>query len=142
VLNGLPECLKIFTSKKMELLKDFNSVLENVVLKSSDNQSPLLVFTFSDSNERSNGFLNRIFSKNVMAQKDGAVKILNLNPPTEQQIDKILKQILEAESILHISDEKIKDIRVQSNKDLRNAIQTLQFYAAGKKVAQTVQMMQ
>lgn len=32
VINGLPECLKLFSSKKLELLRDFNSVLENVVL--------------------------------------------------------------------------------------------------------------
>jgi DNA polymerase III delta prime subunit len=58
---------------------------------------------------------------------------MSLNPPTEKAIDKTLRQIIDQEEIMGITETKIQEIRAQSNKDLRNAIQTLQFFSAGKK---------
>lgn len=88
VINGLPECLKLYSDNKYKLLRDFNSVLETVV--ADQNRTPLIVFTFSDTNERSNSFLNKIFNEKIMSFKGNKVQILNLNPLTDTNIDKIL----------------------------------------------------
>ena len=48
-------------------------------------------------------------------------------------IDKILKQIIDKEQIRTLGKAVIEEIRSSSNKDLRNSIQTLQFYSAGRK---------
>lgn len=45
-----------------------------------------------------------------------------MNPPTESSIDKVLRMIVEMEEISDMSEEKLKEIRMQSNKDLRNSI--------------------
>ena len=60
IINGIPECLKVFSKQKLILLKDFNSVLERVV--DNPQSTPLIVFTLCDSHERSPAFLSRIFS--------------------------------------------------------------------------------
>ena len=57
--------------------------------------------------------------------------MFNLNPPTERGIDKVLKHIAEQEELC-LADSQLLEIRNQCNKDLRNAIITLQFLAAGK----------
>lgn len=59
--------------------------------------------------------------------------MFNLNPPTERGIDKVLKHIAECEDLC-LSEQQLVEIRNQSNKDLRNAIVTLQFLAAGKSI--------
>jgi DNA polymerase III delta prime subunit len=57
-----------------------------------------------------------------MDRKGEQVQILNINPPTDLSIDKILRHIVEMESIVNLTDDQLIDIRVQCNKDLRNAI--------------------
>jgi DNA polymerase III delta prime subunit len=57
--------------------------------------------------------------------------VFNLNPPTERGIDKVLKMVAEGEQLC-MNDGQLIDIRNQCNRDLRNALVTLQFLAAGR----------
>lgn len=93
----------------------------------------MVVFTFSDPNERSNSFLNKIFSKRILEEKNQSVHVVNINPPTEAKLQKVLKTIVDNEKVYSLGEDVIAQIVHSSNKDLRNAVQTLQFYAAGKK---------
>jgi len=76
------------------LIKDFNDVLEQVVNQTTRNnlKSPLMIFTFSDSNEITKQFLNKLFSRKVMIDfvGSGFVKVHTINPPTDKEIDKVL----------------------------------------------------
>ena len=56
---------------------------------------------------------------------------LNLNPPTERSIDKVLRSVAESEDLL-MSDQQLVEVRCQCNRDLRNALVSLQFLAAGR----------
>lgn len=56
---------------------------------------------------------------------------MQLNPPTDALIDKVLRQIVREESVNHLSDTRLVEIRSQAQRDLRNAIMNLQFSAAG-----------
>ena len=55
---------------------------------------------------------------------------MSLNSITDANIDKVLQRICDCEQI-KIGAMKLEEIRNQSNKDLRNAITTLQFYSIG-----------
>ena len=59
---------------------------------------------------------------------------MQLNPPTDALIDKVLKQIVREESVNHLSDTRLVEIRSQAQRDLRNAIMNLQFSAAGSSM--------
>jgi hypothetical protein len=67
VIDGVPECLKMYTKRKPQLLRDFTEVVELII--SSQYEIPLIIFTFSDSSERCNSFLNKIFGARIMDQK-------------------------------------------------------------------------
>ena len=63
-----------------------------------------------------------------------------LNPPIDKEIDKVLKMIVSYEGLnkRNMTDSRLLEIRTQANRDMRNAIMTLQFESAGrmsKKVA-------
>ena len=60
--------------------------------------------------------------------------MLTINQPTEKQIQAVLKNIVASEQIDsgHINDQHLKEIRMICQRDLRSAIMTLQFKAAGK----------
>jgi DNA polymerase III delta prime subunit len=66
-----------------------------------------------------------------LSTKGESLFVLNLNPPTERGIDKVLKCVAEGEELC-VSDGQLVDIRNQCNRDLRNAMVTLQFMAAGR----------
>ena len=60
---------------------------------------------------------------------------LKLNQPTENEVKRVLTNILECEMgsggvIEHKAT--IDDVKVKANKDMRSAIQLLQFYMGGK----------
>jgi hypothetical protein len=124
VINGFLLCLKLFNPRRYEFIKDFNEALKTIVLAPPQQQTPLLIFTLSDSQERIPSFINKILCKEIMALKGSTVQVFNLNPPTEKAIDKVLKQIAEGEELC-MPDSQLVEIRNQSNKDLRNAIITL-----------------
>ncbi|CDW87611.1 cell cycle checkpoint protein rad17-like [Stylonychia lemnae] len=131
VINGIPECLTMFTPRRFEFIRDFNQAVQNVVF--SQNRTPLIIFTLSEQQERSMSFIVKIFGKEIVQQKDKAVAFFNLNPPTEKGMDKLLKNIAFSENLNQVNERLISEIRDQSNRDLRNAITTLQFKAAGKR---------
>ena len=82
-----------------------------------------LIFVFGDAYERSNAFINKIFAEAVTSHN--AFSKLDLNPPTEKEVLGVLKTIVRAEDISHISDEKITEIKNMADKDLRSAIMAL-----------------
>lgn len=83
-------------------------------------------------------FITKIFGKDIVQQKEKSVAFFNLNPPTEKGMDKLLKNIAFYENLNQISDRLIAEVRDQSNRDLRNAITTMQFKAAGKKKSEFI----
>ena len=131
MISGFLLCLKIFHPRRIEFIKDFNEALKTIVF--SGQPTPLIVFTLSDSQERVPTFIGKILSKEIMAQKGSSVFVFNLNAPTERSIDKMLKTVAEGEQLC-LADQQLLEIRNQCNKDLRNAIITLQFLAAGKSL--------
>lgn len=76
-------------------------------------------------------FLTKLLSKELQSLRGSSILTFSLNPPTEKGIDKTLKHIAECEDLC-LTDAQLLEIRSQCNKDLRNAIVTLQFLAAGK----------
>jgi hypothetical protein len=68
VFNSVPECLKIWSPQKNTLINDFNAVLEQMIEETAQREvkSPLFIFTFSDPNEMSRSFLNKLFSHKIM----------------------------------------------------------------------------
>lgn len=130
VVQGLPECLKIVSSYRYQLNRDFNSILEEVLADGP--KRPLLVFIFSDPQERTKSWLNKIFSQKVLEHpKTGQ---LVLNPVTDKNISAVLEEIAAKQAIFetHLSKQQLQEIKDTCNKDLRNAIQTLQFFSIGK----------
>lgn len=63
----------------------------------------------------------------------GFVKSLSFNPPTDKEIEKVLYNIINKEGASNIAINKyqIEDIKQKANRDIRSAIQLLQFYTAG-----------
>lgn len=51
VFNNIPECLKLWSPHKNQLLKDFNDAIESYLDNTHEMKRPLLIFTFSDPNE-------------------------------------------------------------------------------------------
>ncbi len=122
MFTGFPLCLKIFSPRRFEFIKDFNDALKQIVF--STDVTPLIVFSLSDSQERVPTFINKILCKEILQQKGQAFVTFSLNPPTEKGIDKTLKHIAECEDLC-LADSQLLEIRNQCNKDLRNAIVTL-----------------
>ena len=79
--------------------------------------------TLSDAAERTNSFFNKVLHQAV--QKHPKFKTLQLNPPTDMLIDKVLGSIVRAEGVTHLSKTRLEEIRTQAQRDLRNAIMTL-----------------
>ncbi len=79
-------------------------------LVNSPGQTPLLLFVLSDSAERSNSFLSKIFPKELLSLKDTKFNVLSLNPPTEKNIIKVMRAIIVSEEI-DIADSKLEDIK-------------------------------
>lgn len=132
MINGFLLCLKVFHPRRFEFIKDFNDALRSLIF--SPGQTPLLIFTLSDGQDRLPTFHAKLFSKDILSLKGTALIHFNLNPPTERSIDKVLRTIAESEELC-LSEGQLLDIRNQCNKDLRNAIVTMQFLAAGKSAA-------
>jgi DNA polymerase III delta prime subunit len=59
---------------------------------------------------------------------------LALNPVTDKNISSVLEEIAAKQAIFEtqLSRQQLQEIKETCNKDLRNAIQTLQFFAIGK----------
>lgn len=117
---------------RTQLIRDFNDVLHDSL--EDGPQRPLLIFIFSDPKENIRSFLPKIFSKQVLdSPKTGK---LMLNPVTEKSIGQVLESIAASQGIdeTHLSRQRLTEIRDTCNRDLRNAIQTLQFSAAGKTI--------
>ncbi len=129
MINGFLLCLKIFHARRFEFIKDFNEALKSVVL--SPLSTPLIIFTLSDSQDRLSSFHSKLFVREILQLRGESFFVLNLNAPTEKSIDKVLKIVAEGEELC-MGDGQLVDIRNQCNKDLRNAIITLQFMAAGR----------
>ena len=66
----------------------------------------------------------------------GLVATLKINPPTDRETDKILHDIVNKEcgtnSNIALNKFQIEDIKIKANKDLRSAIQLLQFFTSGR----------
>jgi hypothetical protein len=62
-------------------------------------KAPLMIFTFSDPDEMSKSFINKLFSKKIAQDYEmmGYVKTLKINPPTDKEIEKVLHQICNKE---------------------------------------------
>ena len=129
MINGFLLCLKIFHARRFEFIKDFNDALKSIVL--SPLATPLVIFTLSDSQERLSTFHSKLFARDLLQLRNESFFVFNINPPTEKSIDRVLKTIAEGEELC-MSDGQILEIRNQCNKDLRNAIITLQFMSAGR----------
>ena len=127
VINGVPEWLKSYSIKKFGMLSEFNTKLNQII---STEQTNLVVFTFWDSKERNKTFLSKIFSDSIL-ENYLSVKTINFNPVTEKNIKKILQYAV-SDSGIAIDKFKLEDIIKNSGKDIRHALQTLQFHAAGK----------
>jgi hypothetical protein len=124
IVQGVPECLKLVSSMRTQLLRDFNNILDQVLVETKFRR-PLLVFIFSDPVERSKGFLNKIFSRSVLEHsKTGQ---LVLNPVTDKNVMSVLEEIAASQGIYEqqLSRQKLQEIKDTCNHDLRNAIQTL-----------------
>lgn len=106
------------------MLLDFNNLLSDIIEK---DRTSLLVFTFSDSKERNKKFLSKIFNSSIL--NNPSLKRLELNPITDANITKILKFVISDRGI-QMDTDRIEDIVKSSNRDLRNALQTLQFYSS------------
>ena len=91
---------------------------------------PLIILTLSDPSELTKSFFNKMFDSQTV-QQHHKFKSLQLNPATDTFIDKVLNRIVTSEGITHISKNRLIEIRTQSQRDMRNAIMTLQFSAAG-----------
>ena len=74
---------------------------------------PLIILTLSDPAERSKSFLNRMFDASTV-QRHPKFKLLQLNPPTDALIDKVLKNIVKSEGVTHLSDNRLVEIRTQA----------------------------
>ena len=91
MINGILECLKIINARRFEFIRDFNAAIEGIVFSST--RTPLIIFTLSDNTEKSQSFQAKVFSREIMSQKGKALVVFNLNPPTERNIEKVLKNI-------------------------------------------------
>lgn len=62
------------------------------------------------------------------------MKTFSINPPTDKEIEKVLYTIINKEGANNLALNKfqIEDIKIKANRDLRSAIQLLQFYTAGR----------
>lgn len=91
-------------------MKDFNDTIENMIEETSRNslKSPLLIFTFSDPNEVTKQFLNKLFSRKIMTDYflQGYIKFLQLNPPTDKEIEKVLYNIINREGASNLAMNK------------------------------------
>jgi hypothetical protein len=58
-----------------------------------------MIFTFSDPNELTKQYLNKLFSQKINSdlRSQGFVKQLSINPPTEKEIEKVLYTIINKE---------------------------------------------
>lgn len=129
--------MKIWSPQKMQLIRDFNETIESSIddIVRHNLKSPLLIFTFSDPNEVTKQFLNKLFSRRIMQEymSKGFIKTMSINPPTDKEIEKVLYTIINKEGATNLAINKfqIEDIKQKANKDMRSAIQLLQFYTAG-----------
>ena len=69
VVNEIPECLRVYTSKKVELLKEFNACINSIL--TAERPTNPVVFTFS--REKTPNFLARIFSKTFLESESTKV---------------------------------------------------------------------
>lgn len=101
VISQIPESLRIWSYHRNQLLKDFNEILEQYILlgKQRFDSSPLIIFTFSEQNECTPQFLNKLFSRRIMNEflPQGLVATIKINPPTDREVDKILHDIINKE---------------------------------------------
>ena len=76
----------------------------------SPGQTPLLIFSLSDPQDRLTSFHAKLFTRDLLSLKGSSLVHLNLNPPTEKSIDKILRQVAESEDLL-MSDQQLVEVR-------------------------------
>lgn len=132
MINGVPDCLKVYSVKKFGMIQDLNDKLASIIDTRNTN---LIVFLFNASRERNKTFLSKIFNESILNNKE-SVKIMKMNEITEINIKKTMQNIVKDNGI-KIQYGKIDEIVRNCNKDLLNAIQTLQFYAAGHSGKET-----
>lgn len=113
------------------MLQQFHETLMNVIKSDKTN---LIIFVLSNTKEMSKQFLSKIFNSDILQQHETVVKILKMNPISETNIKKKLKNIINDQQI--ILSTNLESIVKESCKDMRNAIQTLQFYATGNMGSQ------
>lgn len=126
VINGIPDCLKVYSVKKFGMIQDLNDKLASII---NDKNTNLIVFLFNASRERNKTFLSKIFNESILNNRE-SVKVMKMNEITENNIKKTIQNIIQDNGI-KIQFGRIDEIVRNCNKDLLNAIQTLQFYAAG-----------
>ena len=121
-------------------MRDFNQILEQTIEETARKKlkCPLMIFTFSDPDEIHKAYLNRLFSKKItqIYAQEQWVQTLKINPPTDKEIEKVLFSIINKEGAnnnnIALNKFQIEDIKQKANRDLRSAIQLLQFYSAGR----------
>ena len=120
-------------------MRDFNQILEQLVFETRNVKSPLFIFTFSDPNELTKQYLNKLFSQKINQEMrhQGFVKQLSINQPTDKEIEKVLhyivnKEMSSASNNIAINKFQVDDIKTKANRDLRSAIQLLQFFSIGR----------
>ena len=101
----------------MQLIRDFNESIEKGIQKNlrENFKSPLIIFTFSDPNEVTKQFLNKLFGRYIMQDcvGKGFVKTMSINPPTDKEIEKVLYNIINKEGATNLAINKfqIEDIK-------------------------------
>jgi hypothetical protein len=102
---------------KNALIRDFNDEIEKAIEETArlKLKSSLMLFTFSDPNELTKQFLNKLFSRRIMIDhvSAGFVKTLSINPPTDKEIEKVLYLIINKEGASNIAINKfqVEDIK-------------------------------
>ena len=96
MISGFLLCLKIFHPRRFEFIKDFNEAIRSFLNLPS---TPLLIFVLSDPQDRLPSFHAKLLSRDIYQQKGSTIMHLNLNPPTEKSIDKVLRTIAEGEEL-------------------------------------------
>lgn len=85
MVNSIPECLKTYSSRKVDLLKDFNECLAKII--NMDSTHPV-IFTLSDPVERREPFLRKLFAESIIDKKEPIFMRLELNPIIDKSIEK------------------------------------------------------
>eukprot|EP01127_Copromyxa_protea_P010500 TRINITY_DN2552_c0_g3_i1.p1 TRINITY_DN2552_c0_g3~~TRINITY_DN2552_c0_g3_i1.p1 ORF type:complete len:870 (+),score=101.98 TRINITY_DN2552_c0_g3_i1:253-2862(+) len=104
--------------------EQFVALVESIVYSKSTALGPV-VFIVSDSTKENNAIM-RLIPESLSEQNNPAVKMVRFNPVIQRTLMSVLKRIAEKED-LSVTTEGLQKIADNSNGDVRNAINSLQF---------------